>query len=136
MGSMVFRVSVLLFVASGVQAGEWLQFRGPGGGGVSDEKDVPLRWTSEENVRWSVALPGPGNNGSPIVTEDAVLIVVATDKGRRRSLASYDRKTGRERWVRTVEFEGKELTHSTSLYGGSTPAADGDRVVVWHSSAG
>lgn len=136
MESMVFRVSVLLFVANGVQAGEWLQFRGPGGSGVSDERDVPFRWTSEENVRWSVALPGPGNNGSPIVTEDAVLIVVATDEGRRRSLASYDRKTGRERWVRTVEFEGKELTHSTSLYGGSTPAADGDRVVVWHSSAG
>jgi len=83
-----------------------------------------------------VALPGPGNNGSPIVTNDAVLIVVATDEGRRRSLASYDRKTGRKRWVRTVEFERKALTHNTNLYGGTTPAADDERVVVWHSSAG
>ena len=55
---------------------------------------------------------------------------MATDDGRRRSLASYDRNTGRERWVRTVEFDGKELTHKTNLYGGTTPAADDDRVVV------
>ncbi|MHC4403100.1 MAG: outer membrane protein assembly factor BamB family protein [Planctomycetota bacterium] len=130
---------VTLFVCSltlSAPADDWPQFRGPGGRGISGEADVPLRWSSEENVCWRVELPGPGNNGSPIVSGDAVFLAVATDEGRRRSLHCYDRHTGRRRWVRTVTFDGEEPTHRTSLYAGATPAADGSRVVVWHSSAG
>ena len=117
-------------------AADWPQFRGPGGNGISRETDVPLSWSRDSNIRWRVELPGPGNNGSPIVSKDAVFVAVATDDGRRRALHCYDRNTGRRRWIRSVEFQGKETTHKTSLYAGSTPVADGDRVVVWHSSAG
>ena len=130
----VFAVSLSTFDCC--RAGDWLQFRGPGGRGVSDETDVPLTWSAEKNVRWRAELPGPGNNGSPIVSKDAVFLAVATDEGRKRSLHCYDRATGALRWVRTVDFDGEEPTHRTSLYAGSTPVADGERVVVWHSSAG
>ncbi len=39
---------------------DWVQFRGPGGAGVSAEKDLPTSWSTEENVAWKTALPGPG----------------------------------------------------------------------------
>jgi outer membrane protein assembly factor BamB len=128
-----------LLVANSISichAGDWHQFRGPGGLGVSDETNVPTSWDSNKNVRWRVELPGPGNNGSPIVSKDCVFLAVATEDGRKRSLHCYDRNTGKKRWVRTVPFDEKEPTHKTSLYAASTPVADGTRVVVWHSSAG
>jgi outer membrane protein assembly factor BamB len=117
-------------------AEDWPQFRGPRGRGVSSETGIPVAWGRGENVKWRAALPEPGNNGSPIVSRGAVFIAVAEEGGRKRSLHCYDRETGKERWVRSVLFEGKELTHRDNQYAGSTPAADGSRIVVWHSSAG
>ena len=133
-------IAALLLIAGGLHsacvAGDWPQFRGPGGRSVSKETNVPLSWGPKKNIRWRVELPEPGNNSSPIVSRDAVFLAVATDDGRRRSLHCYDRTTGRQRWVRTVAFDGHELTHRSSHYAGATPVADGERVVVWHSSAG
>lgn len=126
----------LSIVSTSAPAGDWPQFRGPRGDGICDEADVPLTWGPEENVRWRAVLPGPGNNGSPIVSRGCVFIVVATDEGHHRSLHCYDRRTGEERWVRTVTFDGKEPTHGKNKWGGTTPVADGQRVIVWHSSAG
>ena len=126
----------ILGPASLSAAADWPQFRGPGGRGISEETDVPTTWSRDANIRWRAELPPPGNNGSPIVSGDSVFLAVATDAGRRRSLHCYDRDSGGLRWVRTVDFDGEEPTHGTSLYAGSTPVADGRRVVVWHSSAG
>ncbi|MDP6445246.1 MAG: PQQ-binding-like beta-propeller repeat protein, partial [Pirellulaceae bacterium] len=41
-----------------------------------------------------------------------------------------------EIWTRTVDFATVEKTHNTNPYGGSTPTSNGERVVVWHGSAG
>jgi outer membrane protein assembly factor BamB len=116
-------------------ADDWAQFRGPGGTGVSAEKDLPLEWGAQKNVRWRVALPDAGN-GSPIVSKGRVFVTVAEDKGKKRSLLCIDRKTGKTLWTRTVPFGGAEATHADNPYCGTTPCADGERVVVWHSSAG
>lgn len=115
---------------------DWPAFRGPSGNGITDEADAPLKWNAETNVKWKAALPRPGN-GSPIVSNGRVFVTSAEDEvGKQRSLYCFDRKTGKQLWVRTINF-GKEMpTHKTNPYGGSTPAADGERVVVWHSSAG
>jgi hypothetical protein len=49
-----------------LKAADWLQFRGPGGLGRSDEKGLPLSWGTQQNVVWKTELPGPGAS-SPIV---------------------------------------------------------------------
>ena len=54
----------------------------------------------------------------------------------KRNLYCFDRRTGKELWVRTVEFPKVESTHKSNPYCASTPVADGARVVVWHGSAG
>ena len=116
-------------------AGDWPAFRGPNGNGITQEERAPLHWASGKNVRWKVALPGPGNS-SPIVSRGRVFITCAEDEGKKRSLYCFDRRTGERLWVRTVEMAMVEPTHRSNPYCASTPIADGSRVVVWHGSPG
>jgi outer membrane protein assembly factor BamB len=114
----------------------WPAFRGANGDGVSTESKVPLVWTNKQNVKWKTALPKLAN-GSPIVSNDCVFVTSAEDDdGRQRSLYCFDRETGQVKWKRTVACAEKMPTHKTNPYCGSTPVADGERVVVWHGSAG
>ncbi len=117
-------------------AGDWPQFRGPNGNGISAEAHAPIHWGKEKNIAWKTSLPRPGN-GSPIVVGDRVFLACAEDaQGKRRSLYCFSARTGKQQWVRTVSIERVMPTHKTNPYCGSTPACDGERVVVWHGSAG
>jgi len=48
----------------------------------------------------------------------------------------FSKTDGKQLWVKTVDYPVKEPTHPRNPYCGSTPAADGKHVVVWHGSAG
>src|SRR5688572_10316929 len=62
------------FVQSCVgHAGDWSQFRGPDGLGVSASRDVPVAWGPEQNLAWKTPLPGPGGS-SPVVLGDRIFI--------------------------------------------------------------
>ncbi len=126
-----------VFVLGAIASAEdWPAFRGPTGNGLSNETDVPTEWSPDKNVKWKTKLPRPGN-GSPIVSNDRVFLACAEDaQGLNRSLYCFDRADGEQLWVRTVELEREMPTHKTNPYCGSTPVADGSRVVVWHSSGG
>lgn len=133
-----FTASVLsvLLVTSLAQAADWPAFRGPQYDGVAAEKTAPTSWSATENVKWKAPLPRPGN-GSPIVAAGKVFVTSAEDAdGRRRSLYCFDAKEGKQLWVQTVEYDKTMPTHKTNPYCGSTPLCDGERVVVWHASAG
>src|SRR5678815_218622 len=47
-------------------AANWPAWRGPEGTGVAAEKNFPLHWSTNENVRWRAALPDRGNS-TPVV---------------------------------------------------------------------
>jgi len=38
----------------------WPGFRGPGGIPVSDNEDLPLHWSTTNNVEWKAEVPGVG----------------------------------------------------------------------------
>jgi len=58
------------------RADNWPQWRGPSLNGVSKEKNLPVKWTVEENVAWKV--PMPGYSGStPIIWRDRIFLNVA-----------------------------------------------------------
>src|SRR6185503_1510700 len=40
-----------------VQAENWPQWRGPMLNGISNEKNLPVKWTTEENITWKLAMP-------------------------------------------------------------------------------
>lgn len=116
-------------------APDWPAFRGAAGNGITDAANVPTEWSADKNIAWRADVPGDCN-GSPIVSAGRVFVTSADRDGQNRTLHCFAAEDGRERWSRTVKF-GKVLpTHETNLYAGTTPAADGQRVVVWHASAG
>jgi outer membrane protein assembly factor BamB len=125
----------ILATALPLCAGDWAQFRGPSGDGTTGEAEIPLQWGREKNIKWRTALPTPANS-SPIVSRGRVFLTCADDRGRKRSLFCFDRRDGKQLWQRTVDFDEVMPTHKTNPYCGSTPVADGERVVVWHGSAG
>ena len=127
--------AVVLVGAPGIHAADWPAFRGPAGNGVSSETDVPLHWGPEQNIKWKTPLPAPGNS-SPIVSKGKVFLTCATDAGKNRGLYCYDRRDGRLLWSQIVPYDRNDPTHGTNPYCGSSPAADGTRIVVWHGSAG
>ncbi|MFN0198937.1 MAG: PQQ-binding-like beta-propeller repeat protein [Planctomycetaceae bacterium] len=114
---------------------DWPAFRGPRGDGISLEEKFPIEWSGEKNIRWKIPLAGNGNS-SPIVSRGNVFVTYATDEGSQRHLLCCDRSNGKVLWDKAVEFAKGEVTHQTNPYCGSTPAADGERVVVCHGNAG
>lgn len=62
-------------------ANNWPSLRGPLHTGVAPGGAPPLEWSEEKNVRWKVALPGPGH-ATPIVWGDRIYVLsaVKTDK--------------------------------------------------------
>ena len=61
-----------------VQAGNWPQFRGPHGQGVSDEAALPSTWSPATNVAWKTAIAGLGHS-SPIVWGNHVFLTTAIE---------------------------------------------------------
>ena len=116
-------------------AEDWPGWRGPRGDGHSADSGFPQQWSATENVRWKVPLPGPGNS-TPIVSGDSVFITCASNAGKLRNLLCLDRRTGMRQWQRDVEYLEDEPTHPTNPYCSASPVTDGERVVVWHGSAG
>jgi outer membrane protein assembly factor BamB len=138
---MVQRVTRLLlvvwvaFVTARLGAENWPSWRGPAGTGISPEKDLPLEWTTSENVRWRVDLPGPGNS-SPIVWGDRIFVSQVVDDDSRRTLMCFDRADGDLLWQSGVTYTDEEPTHPTNPYCAGTPATDGERVYVCFGSPG
>ncbi len=130
------RLLPLLLLASSLPAQDWPAFRGPTNDGIAPVQQAPLSWSPDSNIKWRTPLDQAGN-GSPIVSNGRVFLTMPEDEGgKRRSLICLDRKDGLPIWVRTVDFGKVMPTHDTNPHCSSTPVADGERVVVWHASAG
>lgn len=135
----------------------WPGWRGPTGQGVSTEKDLPLRWSATENVRWKVPLAAPGNS-TPVIWGDRVFVTQASDKtlwpprvppdfpkgtspggwaiAEKRSVLCFDRADGKLLWQRDTIFKERESTHATNPFCSASPVTDGERVIASHGSAG
>jgi outer membrane protein assembly factor BamB len=68
---------------SSLLADDWPQWRGPHGTGVSDERDLPLRWSDTSGVAWRVPLGGTGLS-SPVIWGERVFVTSQRGTGVRR----------------------------------------------------
>lgn len=125
----------VLCAAAPTRAANWPAWRGPEGTGVCHERNLPLRWSTNENVRWRVPLPEPGNS-TPIVWDNRIFITQAIEKEGRRTVMCFDRATGKLLWQQGPAFAEKEPTHETNPQCSPSPVTDGERVVGWFGSAG
>jgi outer membrane protein assembly factor BamB len=126
---------VWLVVCSALVAADWPAWRGPTGQGVCEEKNVPLKWSGKENVKWKVALADPGNS-TPIVWGENVFLTQANKGGSVRSLICFARADGKVRWQKDVSYSEKEKNWNETWYANASPVTDGQRVVVSFGSAG
>jgi outer membrane protein assembly factor BamB len=122
-------LSVSLFLPHSVWADNWPGWRGPTGNGLSTEKNLPVRWSVTENIRWKVPLPGAGVS-APIVWADRVFLTGSEGRlNDRLHLWCYHRDSGRLLWH--CRFFGSAIPEGLYPPGGMavpTPATDGKRV--------
>lgn len=130
---------------------QWGHWRG-NGNGVAEQASPPTQWSSTENVKWKVEIPGEGS-GSPVVWGDRVFVVsgvpVASGssgqsfgaRGRTLPLAftlfCFDRDTGQLRWKQVaVVATPHEATHDTNNFAAASPCTDGEHVYAHFGSRG
>jgi outer membrane protein assembly factor BamB len=145
-------VSVVLTFAGLALGADWLQFRGPGGQGISDEKGLPVEWSADKNIAWKVKLPGAG--ASCPVTKGKRLFVtcysgygVLPDENQAGNmddlqlhLLCLDRASGEKIWAKELKpalpehkYQGEGSYHG---YAACTPLIEGDRLYVFFGKTG
>ncbi len=119
----ILTVSVLSL--SVVRAENWPQWRGPNLNGVSNEKNLPVKWTAEENVVWKVAMPGLSGS-TPIIWRDRIFLSVAD--GDNLALWAVDKTKGEVLWKQSLGAGNVKMRkHNMSS---PSPVTDGRAVYV------
>ena len=131
-GAALFLFSLFL-LPLGIGAANWPAWRGPLGTGICEEKNLPVQWSTTNNVKWRVPLVERGNS-TPIVWGDRIF--VTQPAGNRRTLLCFNRADGKLLWATSIGSAEKEPTHSTNPYCSASPATDGERVIVSYASEG
>ena len=88
-----------LLLVSLASADNWPQWRGPHLNGICDEKNLPTRWSSEENITWKLAMPS-WSGSTPIIWGDIIFLNVA--EGDDLFLWAVGRKKGDILWKKRV----------------------------------
>jgi outer membrane protein assembly factor BamB len=129
-------IVLLLLLCDKVCASDWPQFRGPNGDGVSEATNVPVRWSTTENVAWKTAIPGEGWS-SPVLADGKLYLTTAVagegDDAVSLRAISVDAADGRIVWnVEALSADPKEAAkaHTKNRRASSTPVVDGGRLFV------
>ena len=111
-------------------AENWPQWRGPSLNGVSAEKNLPVRWSTTDNVAWKLPLPA-WSGSTPIVWGDRIFLNVAEDlkvqAGNNLHLWCVDRANGSGLWKRPLG-PGNHQERKQNM---STPSPVTDGTHVW-----
>jgi len=126
---------LLAALTASLPAANWPAWRGPDQDGVTTESNLPLTWSTTENILWKTPLPDRGN-ATPVVWGDKVFVTQAIAKEGRRLLLCFDKKTGKKLWEAGTTYARDELTHATNPLCSGSPATDGRHVYVSFASAG
>ncbi|MHC4595600.1 MAG: outer membrane protein assembly factor BamB family protein, partial [Planctomycetota bacterium] len=139
----------------------WPAWRGPCANGVAPHADPPVQWSTSENIKWKLDLPGQ-SNATPIIWADRVFVVTAAETERivdqlsaptmeppggyrtKRPRHYYqfrvycvDRQSGRILWQRVAAEQVPHEGHQpTNTYASGSPTTDGQRLYVTFGSYG
>jgi outer membrane protein assembly factor BamB len=124
-----------LMTAGMLWAGDWPQFRGPGGSSVSAEKDLPVKWSGEEGLRWKAPLPGRGLS-NPVIAGGKVFVTACSGyRERRLHVLCFDAETGKKLWERQFHATGNTACHEKTCMAAPTPVTDGRSVYALFATA-
>ncbi len=84
-----------LLVMATVRADQdWPRLRGPTGQGVSEAKNLPLKWSETQNVVWKTPIHGRAWS-SPVVMGKQIWLSTASPDGRELSAVCVDLDSGK-----------------------------------------
>ncbi len=152
--SRVVIASYMLLMSTGwAFAQDWPGWRGDGRG-ISPEKNLPLKWSENEGIKWKTPIPGAGHS-SPIVWRNRVFIstAVAKDPNVETFLGGitfmqgntskpdeseyaycvicFDADRGNILWSKAVARQNpKTRRHTKNTYASETPVTDGRYIFV------
>lgn len=87
-----------------------------------------MKWSTTENVRWKVELPGRGVS-SPVIADGRVYVTAASAyRERRLHVLCFDAATGEKIWERQLAATGNTMCHPKTSMAGPTPVTDGKSV--------
>ncbi len=147
----ILKSLVALFPAGVLLADTWPRFRGADALGVAvDDPRLPLTWNRNENIVWSINVPGRGWS-SPIVWHEQIFLqscISESEKSARSKgmfggrqqyhppedehrwvVYSVDFKTGHFRWETELHREIPGISrHPKNTFASETPATDGNHI--------
>ena len=106
-------------------ADNWPQWRGPSLNGVSNEKNLPVRWSTDENIAWKLALPA-WSGSTPIIWGERIFLNVA--EGDDLYLWCVDRKQGAPLWKKLLGSGNVKMRKQNMS--SPSPVTDGKSVFV------
>ena len=126
--------SLCLVLCYGATAtgGDWPQFRGPEGSGVSADKGVPTEVGPAQNVIWKTPLP-PGHS-SPVLNGPNIFLTAY--EGRTLLTIALDRATGKIRWKQPAPRPRMEYMQEVNSPASPSPVSDGKNVYVFFGDFG
>ena len=108
------------------QAENWPSWRGPTSNGISTEQNLPIRWSSTENIVWRIDLPGPGG-ATPAVWGERIFVTSVEDGQLLLQCIGTD---GQQRWKRQVGTGSKDVRGDEGNAASPSPSTDGEHVWV------
>lgn len=118
-------LAVVVFSFAVVHAENWPQWRGPNLNGISNEKNLPVKWTTEENVAWKLAMPGLSGS-TPIIWRDRIFLNVA--EGDNLALWCVDKTKGDVLWKKPLGAGNVKMRKHNMA--SPSPVTDGRNVYV------
>lgn len=128
--------AALLLLPTLAVAGNWPQWRGPNGDSVSDETNLPVKWSNDAGIVWKCPLPGPGSS-TPAIWGNAVFVTCM--QGEKYFFLKINKADGKIEWSKEIGSatmrrgnpKRKEHTfHNLHNLASPSPVTDGELVVV------
>ncbi|MCE9528959.1 MAG: PQQ-binding-like beta-propeller repeat protein [Planctomycetales bacterium] len=113
-----------LILASLAHAENWPQWRGAKLDGVSQEKDLPVKWSKTEGIAWRLEMPGAAG-ATPVIWGDQIFLTsVDGDNLLLMCVGTH----GKEIWRQTVSQGNKDVRGDEGNSASPSPCTDGKHV--------
>jgi len=113
-------------------AGDWPQFRGPDGQGVSNDRGLPTQFGPQKNVIWKIDLP-PGHS-SPVLAGSRIFLTAVENE--KLYTIGLDRASGKMLWKKEAPRPRREWMQDTNSPASPSPVSDGKNVYVFFGDYG